>query len=124
MLQHSRQTRWSSAHLALLVGLLGSVAANTAWSSLPISGLFVEMLRRTIALSTRVDERRKSASAIAAVIARQYQDEPGCYIAFFSSFDYLQQASLALEQSYPQLPQWQLLPHPLVLPPPPKLPAP
>lgn len=32
MLQQSRQTRWSSAHLALLVGLLGSVAANTAWS--------------------------------------------------------------------------------------------
>lgn len=34
--------------------ILFHVTANTAWSSLPISGLFVEMLRRTVALSAGV----------------------------------------------------------------------
>lgn len=34
--------------------ILFHVTANTAWSSLPISGLFVDMLRRTIALSSGV----------------------------------------------------------------------
>jgi hypothetical protein len=34
--------------------ILFHVTANTAWSSLPLSGLFVDMLRRTVALSSGV----------------------------------------------------------------------
>jgi Rad3-related DNA helicase len=40
-------------------------------------------------------------------MAAQWQAREGKYLAFFSSFDYLQQASAALQQSHPQLPQWQ-----------------
>ena len=45
--------------------VLFHVTANTAWSSLPISGLFVDMLRRTIALSSGVatDESKLAASS-------------------------------------------------------------
>ncbi len=43
--------------------ILFHVTANTSWSSLPISGLFVEMMRRTIALSAGVAEDKPSAQA-------------------------------------------------------------
>jgi Rad3-related DNA helicase len=44
---------------------------------------------RTIPISTRLEDRARTARAIARVIARQFIREPGCYVAFFSSFDYL-----------------------------------
>ena len=43
--------------------VLFHVTANTSWSSLPISGLFVEMMRRMIALSAGVAEDKPSAQA-------------------------------------------------------------
>jgi len=43
--------------------ILFHVTANTAWSSLPISGLFVEMLRRTVALSSGVTADDPAAGA-------------------------------------------------------------
>jgi hypothetical protein len=43
--------------------ILFHVTANTSWSSLPISGLFVEMMRRAIALSAGVAEDKPSAQA-------------------------------------------------------------
>ncbi|MBP6012750.1 MAG: DUF4159 domain-containing protein [Alphaproteobacteria bacterium] len=45
--------------------VLFHVTANTEWSSLPISGLFVEMLRRTIALSSGVamDDSKLAATS-------------------------------------------------------------
>ncbi len=49
--------------------ILFHVTANTAWSSLPISGLFVEMLRRTIALSTGVAADDPSLTAAGGPLA-------------------------------------------------------
>ncbi|MEQ1863262.1 MAG: DUF4159 domain-containing protein, partial [Micropepsaceae bacterium] len=43
--------------------VLFHVTANTSWSSLPISGLFVDMMRRVIALSAGVAEDKPSAQA-------------------------------------------------------------
>jgi Domain of unknown function (DUF4159)/Aerotolerance regulator N-terminal len=43
--------------------VLFHVTANNAWSSLPISGLFVEMLRRTIALSSGIASDDPATSA-------------------------------------------------------------
>ncbi len=43
--------------------VLFHVTANTAWSSLPISGLFVEMLRRTVALSSGIAAEDPAATA-------------------------------------------------------------
>jgi DNA excision repair protein ERCC-2 len=58
-------------------------------------------------VSTRWADRSLSLPTLVEVMAAQWQERPGKYLAFFSSFDYLQQASLALQQSHPQLPQWQ-----------------
>jgi Rad3-related DNA helicase len=58
-------------------------------------------------VSTRWADRSLSLPALVEVMAAQWQEREGKYLAFFSSFDYLQQASAALQQSYPQLPQWQ-----------------
>jgi Rad3-related DNA helicase len=59
---------------------------------------------RTVPLSTRLERRAQSAVPIAALIAREFAAEPGCYIAFFSSFDYLEQVTEALRSQFPQLP--------------------
>jgi Rad3-related DNA helicase len=58
-------------------------------------------------VSTRWADRSLSLPALVGVMAAQWQAREGKYLAFFSSFDYLQQASAALQQSHPQLPQWQ-----------------
>jgi Rad3-related DNA helicase len=39
-------------------------------------------------------------------IANQYLQAPGNYLAFFSSFDYLQQAQAHVQSLYPSLPVW------------------
>jgi len=59
---------------------------------------------KTIPLSTRIDRRQKLAGSIAAVIARQYREEPGCYIAFFGSFDHLAQIEAVLKKDFSGIP--------------------
>ena len=49
--------------------ILFHVTANTSWSTLPISGLFVEMMRRTIAMSAGVTEEKATAQAAAGPLA-------------------------------------------------------
>lgn len=49
--------------------ILFHVTANTAWSSLPLSGLFVDMLRRTIALSSGVASDDPAATAAVGPLA-------------------------------------------------------
>jgi DNA excision repair protein ERCC-2 len=39
-------------------------------------------------------------------MGRQYRDAPGNYLAFFSSFDYLQQALERFEREHPDIPTW------------------
>lgn len=57
-------------------------------------------------VSTRWADRPASVAPIAALIAAQYGEAPGNYLAFFSSFDYLQQAAEALAAAHPAVPQW------------------
>ncbi len=64
-------------------------------------------LRLADGVSTRWDRRAESAAPIAALIARQYAEAPGNYLAFFSSFDYLQQVAERLAAEHPGVPQWQ-----------------
>jgi DNA excision repair protein ERCC-2 len=40
------------------------------------------------------------------VMGRQFERQPGNYLAFFSSFDYLGQAVEAFKTRYPQVPVW------------------
>ena len=57
-------------------------------------------------VSTRFRHRRRSLAPIAQLIAAQYEAAPGNYIAFFSSFDYLEQAVGELSARHPRIPTW------------------
>lgn len=86
--------------------LLG-MPADTAW--LDVASPFVaEQLRVRIVseVSTRYQHRQASLAPIVDLIEAQYREEPGNYLAFFSSFDYLQQVSALLAQRYPAIEQW------------------
>ncbi len=57
-------------------------------------------------MSTRYADRAGSLDRLVAVIVAQYAERPGNYLAFFSSFDYLQQAFERLRAAHPALPVW------------------
>ncbi|HEX7639079.1 MAG TPA: ATP-dependent DNA helicase, partial [Burkholderiaceae bacterium] len=57
-------------------------------------------------LSTRFEDRPASVAPIVSLMARQFAQAPGNYLAFFSSFDYLEQVADALRARHPGLPQW------------------
>lgn len=54
--------------------------------------------------STRFRHRARSVQPIAALIAEQFQAQPGNYLAFFPSFDYLEQVHDALRRTHSSLP--------------------
>jgi Rad3-related DNA helicase len=57
-------------------------------------------------ISTRYQHRAASLAPIVQVIAGQYTARPGNYLAFFSSFDYLDQAAALFAQRHPDIPLW------------------
>ncbi|GLR13978.1 hypothetical protein GCM10007907_27680 [Chitinimonas prasina] len=58
-------------------------------------------------ISTRYPHRQASLTPICNLVAQQYHRHPGNYLAFFSSFDYLQQVSHAFQSCHPLIPTWQ-----------------
>jgi Rad3-related DNA helicase len=86
--------------------LLG-MPADTAWvdvdSPFSASQLDVHVAH---GISTRYQARAGSLAPIAALMADQYHARPGNYLAFFSSFEYLQQAADRFERDYPDIPVW------------------
>jgi len=81
--------------------------ATTAWADVS-SPFTASQLAVHIAdgISTRYQHRGASLGPIAELIARQYADNPGNYLAFFSSFDYLEQVYERLAQQHPEVPAW------------------
>jgi Rad3-related DNA helicase len=81
---------------------------NTAWLDVP-APFRAEQLTVRIAshVSTRYRHRASSLAPIASIIATQYAVAPGNYIAFFSSFDYLEQAASEFSARHPEVPTWQ-----------------
>jgi len=80
---------------------------NAAW--LDVASPFrAEQLRVRVSpgVSTRFRHREASLAPIARIIAEQFAAAPGNYIAFFSSFDYLEQAYSAFTARHPGLPVW------------------
>lgn len=58
-------------------------------------------------LSTRYQHRDASLSPVVELMAQQYHEQRGNYLAFFSSFDYLQKVSTLFAQRYPDIPMWE-----------------
>jgi DNA excision repair protein ERCC-2 len=58
------------------------------------------------ALSTRRDDRLATLDALVDTMAQQYAQLSGNYLAFFSSFDYLELALARLQARHPSLPVW------------------
>ncbi|MES2632687.1 MAG: ATP-dependent DNA helicase [Pseudomonadota bacterium] len=57
-------------------------------------------------ISTRFPDRQRSAAPIARLIAQQFDEQAGNYLAFFSSFDYLDLVAGEFERQFPQVPVW------------------
>ena len=57
-------------------------------------------------LSTRYQHREASLAPITHLMARQFREQPGNYLAFFSSYAYLEQALEHLRGQYPDIPLW------------------
>ncbi|WP_280561416.1 helicase C-terminal domain-containing protein [Chromohalobacter sp. 48-RD10] len=58
-------------------------------------------------ISTRFRDREASLAPIADLIAATYARRPGNYLAFFSSFAYLEDVAARLQEAHPEVPQWQ-----------------
>lgn len=57
-------------------------------------------------ISTRYQHRARSVGPIAQLIGRQFRSQPGNYLSYFSSFDYLNQVALEFGRSFPEIPIW------------------
>jgi DNA excision repair protein ERCC-2 len=58
-------------------------------------------------ISTRYQHRDDSLPAIVDLMARQYDETPGNYLAFLSSYDYLEKLATLFGARYPQIPMWE-----------------
>lgn len=86
--------------------LLG-LPADTAWVDVA-SPFKAEQLQVSIVdrISTRFVHRQASLEPIVELLARQFAAQPGNYLAFFSSFDYLQQVAQLMAERHPQIELW------------------
>jgi DNA excision repair protein ERCC-2 len=57
-------------------------------------------------ISTRYPHRQRSAEPIARLVAHEFARRPGNYLAFFSSFDYLELVASQFRQQHPDIPMW------------------
>lgn len=87
--------------------LLGT-PGDTVWIDVE-SPFAAEQLQVRIVsqISTRFNHRQASLEPIVELIARQFAERPGNYLAFFSSFDYVQQVATLLAERHPRIPLWQ-----------------
>jgi Rad3-related DNA helicase len=109
--------RFDAAHAAVLfsatltpsefyadtLGLPG----DTAWLDVESPFDAKQLTVRIVSdVSTRFRRRDASLAPIARLMAAQYHAEPGNYLAFFSSFDYLQQVAAEFAARHPDIPAW------------------
>jgi Rad3-related DNA helicase len=86
--------------------LLG-LPAETVWIDVE-SPFRAEQLQVQVVsqISTRFVHRQASLEPIVELMARQFEERAGNYLAFFSSFDYLQQVAQLFAQRYPHIRLW------------------
>jgi DNA excision repair protein ERCC-2 len=63
-------------------------------------------VRLVRSISTRFRDRERSVAPIAQLLAAQYASNPGNYLAFLSSFAYLDRVAARLNERYPHIPVW------------------
>jgi Rad3-related DNA helicase len=87
--------------------LLG-LPSDTAWIDVesPFSREQLDV-RIVSQISTRFTHRQASLAPIVDLMAEQFETRPGNYLAFFSSFDYLQQVVELMQRTHPQITLWQ-----------------
>lgn len=80
---------------------------DTLWLDLPPAFSAAHLVVRVAdGVSTRWPDRQRTQDALTRVMAGQFDGHPGNYLAFFSSFDYLQRVADRLAQQRPDIPQW------------------
>jgi Rad3-related DNA helicase len=81
--------------------------ADTVWLDAE-SPFRAEQLELRVAghISTRWRDRDRSLAPIVQLMAAQFERQPGNYLAFFSSFDYLEAAASALRERHAHVPVW------------------
>jgi Rad3-related DNA helicase len=90
-------------HAVRLLGL----PEDTAWIDVPPPFPASHLVVRVAdGLSTRLAHRSRTLRNLVGVMAEQFDAHPGNYLAFFSSFDYLDKAADRLALSRPDIPQW------------------
>ncbi|MPM15225.1 hypothetical protein SDC9_61592 [bioreactor metagenome] len=109
--------RWQAAHSAVLFSatlqpaeyyaqLLG-LPEDHVWidvaSPFQADQLKVHVARR---ISTRYAHRSASVAPIVQLMAGQFAERPGNYLAFFSSYEYLEQVADAFALAHPHIPHW------------------
>lgn len=94
----------SPSHYYLdLLGLPEETQCLDVASPFSAEQLHVQVVRN---LSTRYQHRDASLVPICQLMARQYAERPGNYLAFFSSYQYLEQVLQELRRDHPQIPVW------------------
>lgn len=87
--------------------LLG-MPENTAWvdveSPFNAEQLVVHVVE---SVSPRYADRQQSLSPIAELMAKQFNEMPGAYLAFFSSFEYMEQAAELFQERFPNVMVWE-----------------
>jgi Rad3-related DNA helicase len=109
--------RFEAAHtVTLFSATLQPAAYHRTLLGLPVSAVEIdvpspfraEQLRVRVArsMSTRFRDRAGSLPPLVELVARQYRERPGNYLAFFSSHDYLREAADRFEAAHPDIPAW------------------
>jgi len=85
--------------------LLG-LQADTQAVDIPSPFAPEQLAVRILPISTRRDDRSATLDLLVDAIAQQFAEQRGNYLAFFSSFDYLEAALARLLERHPGLPVW------------------
>jgi Rad3-related DNA helicase len=85
--------------------LLG-LADDTRCVDIPSPFRSEQLQVRIVPVSTRQGDRAASLDTLVAAMAAQFARQPGNYLAYFSSFDYLEQSSSRLRQLHDGIPIW------------------
>src|ERR1700761_7536969 len=85
--------------------LLG-LPPDVAWVDVESPFEAAQLRVQVAPLSTRFAHRPASLAPIVELMAQQFAQRAGNYLAFFSSFDYLQQVADLFQSLHPEVPVW------------------